>query len=559
MASLRDFLAGNRHFTADAEVRRRAVAARIGNLLPNDIPPLWSLTLSVFVTERPRRYWDEKTVSAALTLLEGDIGRTVSALQHWRPQLNAGFDALFLDSAAALSEEGAGNFSVRGIVELGTVFHPEYLRFAEHVFGNLLTVYWAVQRKGSVNAKYDLPRAVGELNRNALSALVHGYNDRIRNAVAHGEIVYRGTDVQYGPAVANYQISPAQVLNTFDEIVRTSNALALAILLFWARNHDHLNQARVRLPVRLLGFIAASSADGYFVQFHGAYESETGLAGRQLHIGLHLKLANRAYVILMVGTIAYQLVEFGGVDYDRFLFEVDYGQSVSGLVVIQVEVLSRLLTENADHGRFAEMLAGTPLLWLDEGKYRTRVRVWKAIASTRYRIARADQRAELVRRGLVQDHGGYWVREFVSTGSGALLRARIQVVLKNPADAEDRGKLREIARLAAKDARRRWVTRTVGDFPSTSGWPAHPRQIEVRIFRVDGPVRWLGRDAWGGGNLVAVAESPPRINLRYKHVIVPQPDEVWRGLRLQYGLPKWIHSPEPIREDHAESGSASDE
>lgn len=558
LASLRDFLAGNRHFTADAEVRRRAVATRLGDLLPSEVPPIWALTLSVFVTERPWRYWDEETVRAALALLERDLGRTIDALQHWRQQINVGFDALFLESAAALSDEHAGMFHVRGIVELGTVFHPEYLRFAEHVFGNLLTLYWAVQRKGGVNAKFDLPRAVGELDRNALAALVNGFNDRIRNAVAHGEIVYRGTDVQYGPVVANYQISPSEAVNTFDEIVRTSNALGFAILLFWARNHDRLKDARVRLPVRLLGWVAAASVDGHFVQFDGAYESEPGLAGRQLHLGLRLESANRAFVLLMIGTIAYQLVEFGGVEYDRFLFEVDYGRAVSGLVVVQVGSLSRLLDENADQARFGEILAGPPLLWLDEGRQRTRLRVWKAIFHTRFVLARADHRAELVRLGLAQDHGGYWVREFASTSVGGLLRARIQVVLRNPADAEDRSRLREIARLAARDARRQWVTRTVGGFMSTRGWRAHPRQIEVRVFRVDGPVRWLGRGGWAGGNLVAIAEATPRINLRYKHVIVRQPDEVWRNIRLQYGPPKWRRSQVPGGESETEFDTLSE-
>ena len=78
------------------------------------------------------------------------------------------------------------------------------------------------------------------------------------------------------------------------------------------------------------------------------------------------------------------------------------------------------------------------------------------------------------------------------------------------------------------------VRRTIGPIGSTRGWQARPRQIQVKIYRFDGPLRWLAHHGWKEGNLVAIAELFPKIKHRGTY-FVPEPDEVWRGLRLQYG------------------------
>jgi hypothetical protein len=535
MRPIRELLGDPGHWTGDAEKKHRAVREMLGQFVTNTHAPLWIQALAAFVLERPFRYWDHGTVAIALDLLEREPARSADALEVWHTQLSVGFDALFAGSTAALSDERLRTYHVRDIVRLGTVYHPEYLRYAEHVFGNLVPLYWAVQRKGGVAAKFDLSKAVGELRRNGYEALVEGFNDRVRNGIAHGEITFRGTAIRYGPPIADYEIEPSKVVAIFDDLVRAANALALAILLFWCRNDALLKDRAVRLPIRLLAFIAAAAVDQRFVVFEGAYESENALAGRQLHIGLLTHLASREFVLLTVGTIAYHLVQFGALNYDRVAFEIIYPRNeVEGLVVVNPGVLNRLLDEGATVDRFGEMVIGDPLLWSTESRWRTRLRVFSAIALTRLELAKQDFHRERVRLGRVRDHGGFWIRGFTDNSVGAVRRAEIHVVLRCPEDAEDRDRLRAVARLAVKEALRRPVMRRTGGIGSESGWRTRARQVGVRIYQRDGPLRWLIGGGSAGGNLVAVAESRSRRAKSYNHVFVPEPDEVWRGLRFKY-------------------------
>ena len=124
-------------------------------------------------------------------------------------------------------------------------------------------MYWSVLKKGDVRGKYDLRGAVNLINQKGHHFLIEGYNDDIRNAVAHGEVVFRGLEsIQYGPDVANVNFASFQFLSVFDCLWRTSNNLAFALLLFIARNKDDLaNTNEFILPPSIMAFLAAAGIE----------------------------------------------------------------------------------------------------------------------------------------------------------------------------------------------------------------------------------------------------------------------------------------------------------
>ena len=48
-------------------------------------------------------------------------------------------------------EDSLDSARSRDLVRLSTEFFPEYLRWAEYVFGNLLELYWALEKRGEVD------------------------------------------------------------------------------------------------------------------------------------------------------------------------------------------------------------------------------------------------------------------------------------------------------------------------------------------------------------------------------------------------------------------------
>jgi hypothetical protein len=66
---------------------------------------------------------------------------------------------------------------------------------------------------------------------------------------------------------------------------------------------------------------------------------------------------------------------------------------------------------------------------------------------------------------------------------------------------------------------------------SRSGKPSY---IWVSLYKIDGSLRWLAAGGWQSGNLIAVAEKFR--NPKLEPIFVPNPEEVWRNIRLRYSL-----------------------
>jgi hypothetical protein len=105
MTSIKSLLAADLLAAGDAELRRRDAMQFFAPYLPVNANESWALALSMFVRLRPWRYWDEKTLTTALTVLEQSGERTAEAITYWGRQISAGTDSLLKKSAATDYEE----------------------------------------------------------------------------------------------------------------------------------------------------------------------------------------------------------------------------------------------------------------------------------------------------------------------------------------------------------------------------------------------------------------------------------------------------------------------
>lgn len=321
--SLRAFLEKDPLATAETELKRRSALERFGQHLGADRRDVWPLVLERFVRESPWRYWDPSQVDTCLEILETSPERTFDALSLWSAKLGLGFGNLFHKSPTVGHEEGLTDMRARDLVRLATEFHPEYLRCAEHVFSNLLVPYWAVLRKGGVQAKYTPPGAIQLIQERGYAALLSGYDDRVRNAIAHGEVVFRADSIRYGLEVAHHELASFEFLELFDTLYRTSNALAVGMLLFLARHPRGLTDGVPTLPGSIVTLLASAAVQRNGFAVLGAAESESPLVGRQLHIAVKTVFRSREVVLLDCARLALHLVDAGARPYARYLFDVD--------------------------------------------------------------------------------------------------------------------------------------------------------------------------------------------------------------------------------------------
>lgn len=189
MTLLRDFLATDPLASADIQLKRRKSIERFSEYLSADMPNLWLSSLSRFASTPPWSYWDTELLRSALKILETSADRTVSALETWAGRIGVGFENLLRPAPTSGYEEGLTDDKPQDLLRLATEFHPEYLRCTEHIFTNLLTLYWAILRKGAVKANFDIKGALALIQSKRCNFLLSGYDENVRNAIAHGEVV----------------------------------------------------------------------------------------------------------------------------------------------------------------------------------------------------------------------------------------------------------------------------------------------------------------------------------------------------------------------------------
>ena len=537
MSSLRDLLSKDILASAEADLRKRESLSHFHMFLTPEGNDIFLRALYRFVHSTPWRYWDPEIVASALGLLESSVERTTSAMAVRSRQMGIGFENLFREAPTSTYEEKLNLSKMRDLLRLATEFHPEYLRCAEHIFSNLLIVYWSVLKKGNVSGKYDLRGAVNFINQKRHSFLLKGYNDDIRNAVAHGEVVFRGMEsIQYGPEVANVNFASFQFLSFFDSLWRTSNNLAIALLLFIARNKAYLaNANNFVFPPSIMAFLAAAGIERTGLNVVGVVESEIHGLGKQLHLAVQTFSLYRPLVLLECAQLTMYLLENGGRGYARYLFDIDQGKSISSLVIVKPDRLAELLRENTRIEKLGEIFDDVPLLWYNESEFRTKVKAWKFIFESQWRKAREEiitgwRNAGIISRG----RGRYLIRKVENVSAGKVARVNVTAVLRYPDDDSDKELIREIIYSIIKRTSKIWIDTKKAGFEGERGRIARPTYIWLRLCRSDGTIRWLNSCDWASGNLVAMAERA--YGLLTRPIVIRNPEEIWKGILIRYSI-----------------------
>ncbi|MFN0138524.1 MAG: hypothetical protein ACKVQW_00370 [Pyrinomonadaceae bacterium] len=495
----------------------------------------WALILSSFATKQPWTYWDESTVQIALTILEQDVDRTLDAIALRSRRIGIAFENLFRLSDALIYEETIDSSKASDLLKLSTEFHPEYLRINEHIFANLISFYWSVLKNGGVDGKFDIRKADALLRSKKADVLLNGYDDKVRNAIAHGEIVYKGTGlIQYGDDRANYTLGSSQFLRVFDEQWRTCNALAIGILLLLARNEEHFRAKGVTLPTSLVALFASGMIERKSLSAKGVLESETVLAGKQLHIFIRTSMLNHITVMYDCVRIAGLLIKHGAREYERFVFDIDQNKTLTSQLIINAQTLRDLL-DNPDTqlNQIGIALDNTPLLWFNESLWVNRLKVWKEIAVSSAKQGWYDLQETWEEKRFRLNNSSYRILKTKDMSSTVDRRVHIYAVLTKKEFANDREYIKEVVRRLVKHAYKVKVRKDTSLSKGISFFGT-PTYIWVSLYKANGPFRWVTQDGWLGGNLIATAE---KVTSFFKEPISEKnPHEIWKGIRFRFSM-----------------------
>jgi len=531
MKTLREFIGKDPLGVADAESKRNEGLAFFGDYLPSSIDPFWLRVLSKFTNDIHLRYWDKEVIDKALLVLEKDNYRTLDALLAWKNRIGIGFDYLFRRASIEKYEENLSVSNAHDLLLLANEFHPEYLRRCEHIFTNLISLYWAISKKGSVHGDFDITGASSVLKSKGYDLIMSGYDDKVRNGIAHGQVVFSSLDILYGDSRFPYKLQVDEFLYLFDTLWRTSNYLAIAILLLIARNHASFPVVDNFFPTGIIALIAASETERTGLSITGVIESEMQ-SGRQLHVLMETVFRKRESVLLECARIALRLFDAGAVGYSRYLFEVHQGTKIDSMVAILPGKLADL--QNEPYTRFSEIL-DSQLIWTDESNLQFRIKALKIAFLSNSRLGIKKFIADQQIKGLFLTSNRYYVKKVENSSAGGIARVHIFVTLRFPSDAADRDMIKRIILAVVKKFRRKLVATNPSKLLKRR-WNLYkrPKYIWVSLYKYEGPTRWVVYGGWLKKNLITQAE---RIySLKAQPVFVKKLDEMWKGIHLQYSI-----------------------
>lgn len=530
MNTIREFLENDPLITANAKIKEQIGQEHFSDFLSPSINPLWFRILSNFANDSPLRYWDKKVIRVALDILEADKQRSVGAIFEWKNRIAIGFDNLIRRASIEKFEENLSTTKASDLILLTNEFQPEYLRRCEHIYTNLIVLYWAVLKKKSVQGNFNIASALSLLSSKHLQSLIEGYDDEVRNGIAHGQVVYGWDEIKYGDIKHLYKLQVHEFLYLFDTLFRTSNSLAIAILLFIANNQILLSGSKNVLPISIIILIASAGVERRDFTILGAVESEMNSGNTQLFISMRTGFINRTSVMLDCARTALHLLDAGATGYSRYLFNIQQSDLVDSLLAIKVDRLEHL--QNEPFERFAEIL-DTQLLWKDEHRLLNLLKAFRISLIANGQLYWKNYIEDIQRKGWLIGRNRYYIKRVENSSAGGIARAHLYVTLKYPIDAENK----EILKAIAEELVRKFQKQRFPVNPSKLGnrynWKKYPKYIWISLYRFEGTTRWVTSTGWLGKNLIATVE---KCSKKYPPIFVIKLDETWKDLRFQYSM-----------------------
>ena len=213
------------------------------------------LSIHKYIKRSPQRFYSHSVYNKFLEWLEDRNRTSQAAFQQYLFEHDAELNRAFLHLEEVNNLDWHDFFEKLDDFELirfiDQQIHPTYLRLTEAVFTPLCRIVAHFSRidRGKVTDGLDLWPVVQELGKTGLCEVVNPYKHIVRNAIAHGGITYLQNEILYRDNKGNEEKhSDTDIVRTFDDLLDTCNALALAFSLFLLVHQPH----GYKLPQQLL-------------------------------------------------------------------------------------------------------------------------------------------------------------------------------------------------------------------------------------------------------------------------------------------------------------------
>jgi hypothetical protein len=252
------------------------------------------LSLFKYFYNIPEKFYNKKACWDNYNFLEKLKNEDINALVSLLVTFNEDSSLLFvsLDDINALNfhdiKISSNEYELISFLDMH--FHISYLKLTESAFSNLIypLSYYQRRKRGAKLEGFDVFQRVAELKNTEYNYLINPYDHTIRNAIAHGGIIYNPpNEITYKDKKSSVSVNTRKIVEIFDEMLDICNGLLLGYRLFYCINYGFLEENGIQIPLSIVTeeFKAEMSAPGWEIK--KCFESKTYDNRKQLMVFTH--------------------------------------------------------------------------------------------------------------------------------------------------------------------------------------------------------------------------------------------------------------------------------
>lgn len=507
-------------------IRDYTYESRIVNLSFNDIlknrldNKSWILLLKKFL-EKPYSYWNKEIVKQALAVLNNDKERTKQAILYQSENLTTAVDNI-LQPSASLIDDIPQSLGEMPFFQIRDDYNPTYLKIAEGVWNNIATLYWSILKKKAVEGKYEVTGAIAVFNAKGHQFIYQGFDDEVRNAIAHGKVKYNQFEILYN----NKRLTPSELLLLQDKLWQTNLSLLLALIIFLSENPD------TEIPSGIAFLLTIMELEREGIEIEKIADVDLWTVGKQIYVKTKTKFSAKTSLLSLALKIADLLIKYTGDESNRIAIEVDTGKMARTLIIIQTKELINAISKDKDIEDSKEVFA-EPLLFWYQGNHRLdKIYMWKIIWS--YYMTQLKH--DLIPLFTSPMRSMYQIRFIGNASVSGISRIRLILTLNSQVKEKDinRNLIKEILVDAINQYKNKHFKPITSDIDRKVLLKKKPSYIWLSLYKNNGTLRWVRADGWVGKNLIGQAEW--RANSKLQPLELRNPEETIGTLGIRYRM-----------------------
>lgn len=218
------------------------------------------ISLTDYLDERPQRFYSRAAMDAMTTLLV-EIRRDhpdilIDFFRDHHEALKVAFRSAEEINRAAIHDRRLDELGgpLRQLSVLDTTIHPAYLQLMESVLGTTILPVARSSRRRRKKDENSIPLTarIEELATGPLRPSLAPFERVMRNAIAHGGIVFRDGSIEYRDSKQTVVHNVTAAFAQFDRALDVCNALLLAYRLFFVSATDFFATHALAIPLPVL-------------------------------------------------------------------------------------------------------------------------------------------------------------------------------------------------------------------------------------------------------------------------------------------------------------------